>query len=201
MWRDVDNEASAVHTCIQVLPVGMSSRTLWRIKIIKKKKSFLKCLLWLKDKLIWSGEKASCSDEVYAGFLESMILEVKGHHSHIPQICFKLRGVYDLEFNRGTPNIIKKKILWITQPQNLEQPCFLWITAFSLRRNATTNGTMKAMSRSTEQVFTSLIFRPGFKCLSISYLHQSENVGGIKQLLPLIERGEHHNLFLRLLNS
>lgn len=35
-----------------------------------------------------------------------MILEVKGHHSHIPQICFKLRGVYDLEFNRGTPNII-----------------------------------------------------------------------------------------------
>lgn len=38
-----------------------------------------------------------------------MILEVKGHHSHIPQICFKLRGVYDLEFNRGTPNIIKKK--------------------------------------------------------------------------------------------
>ena len=155
MWRDVDNAASAGHAYIQVLPVGMSSRTLWRLKIIiKKRKAFQKCPLWLEDKLIWSGEKASCLE----GFMQEswLIVEVKGHHSHIPQIDFKLRGVFDLEFNKGTPNIfiIEKKKSVTNSTTMAAAALFFWIIAlFSLCRNARTHGATKAMSRPTKQVF------------------------------------------------
>lgn len=49
----------------------------------------------LEDELIWSVEEVSCLGEVRAGILESLILEVKGRHGHIPQIYFKIKVFFN----------------------------------------------------------------------------------------------------------